>query len=108
RPHLTWKSGRAMEKRTQFNVAYLIFAFVAMLLLQQWWQTAQTVEVVPYSEFEQLLAEQKIAEVVMSGERITGKLKQAENGKTVVVANLVQPDLAERLSKYGVKYTKTV
>ncbi|HYD56317.1 MAG TPA: ATP-dependent zinc metalloprotease FtsH [Burkholderiales bacterium] len=97
-----------MEKRTQFNVAYLVFALVAMLLLQQWWQQAQTVEVVPYSEFEQLLAEQKIEEVVVSDQRITGKLRQAENGKSVVVANLVQPDLAERLSQYDVEYTKTV
>ncbi|HET7670313.1 MAG TPA: ATP-dependent zinc metalloprotease FtsH, partial [Burkholderiales bacterium] len=97
-----------MEKRTQFNVAYLVFALVAILLLQQWWQQAQTIEVVPYSEFEQLLAEQRIAEVVVSDQRITGKLKQPENGKTVVVANLVQPDLAERLSQYDVKYTRTV
>jgi len=97
-----------MEKRTQFNVAYLVFALVAMLLLQQWWQQAQTIEVVPYSEFEQMLAEEKIAEVVVSDQRITGKLKQADNGKTVVVANLVQPDLAERLSQYDVKYTRTI
>jgi cell division protease FtsH len=97
-----------MERRTQFNVGYLLFAVVAMLLVQQWWQQAQTIEVVPYSEFEQLLAEQKIEEVVVSDRRITGTLKQAENGKSVVVANLVQPDLAERLSQYDVKYTRTV
>ncbi len=97
-----------MEKRTQFNVAYLVFALVAMLVLQQWWQQARTVEVVPYSEFEQMLADKKIDEVVVSDQRITGKLKQKENGKSVVVANLVQPDLAERLSKYDVKYTRTV
>ena len=95
-----------MERRTQFSLAYLLFALLAMLALQQWWQQAQTVEVVPYSEFEDLLKEQRIAEVVVSDQRITGKLKAAEGGKTVVVANLVQPDLAERLSQYGVKYTR--
>ncbi len=95
-----------MERKTQFNVAYLLFALLAMLALQQWWQTAQTVEVVPYSEFEKLLADHKISEVVVSDQRITGKLAAAEGGKKVVVANLVQPDLAERLSQYGVKYTR--
>jgi cell division protease FtsH len=95
-----------MEKRTQFNVGYLLFALLAIFLVQQWWQQAQTVEVVPYSEFEKLLAADKIAEVVVSDQRITGKLKAPENGKTVAVANLVEPDLAERLSKYGVKYTR--
>src|SRR5207302_1839962 len=95
-----------MERRAQFNLAYLLFALVAILALQQWWQRAQTVEVVPYSEFEKLLAEHRIDEVVISDQRITGKLKSAEGGKTVAVANLVPPDLAERLSKYDGKYTR--
>jgi len=95
-----------MERRTQFNLGYLVFALIAMLMLQQWWQMAQTIEVVPYSEFEKLLAEQRIEEVVITDQRISGKLKAKEGGKTVAVANLVPPDLAERLSKYGVKYTR--
>ncbi len=95
-----------MERRTQFNLGYLVFALVAMVVLQQWWQVAQTIEVVPYSEFEKLLAEQRIEEVVITDQRISGKLKTKEGGKTVAVANLVPPDLAERLSKYGVKYTR--
>jgi cell division protease FtsH len=96
-----------MERRTQINVGYLIFAFFAMLLLQQWWQTAQTVEVVPYSEFEKLLAEERISEVAIGDTKITGKLKSPEaGGKSVVVANVVEPDFAARLSKYGVRYTR--
>jgi len=59
RPHFP-----GMERRTQINVGYLIFAFFAMLLLQQWWQTAQTVEVVPYSEFEkETLVEAELADL---------------------------------------------
>src|SRR5262245_36755608 len=95
-----------MERRTQFNVGYVLFAIVAVLAVQQWWQRAQTVEVLPYSEFEKLLAEHKINEVVISDQRITGKLASKQGGKTVAVANLVQPDIAERLSRYGVSYTR--
>ncbi|MGE5641353.1 MAG: ATP-dependent zinc metalloprotease FtsH [Clostridia bacterium] len=95
-----------MERRMQFNLAYLLFAVVAMLALQQWWHQAKTVEVLPYSEFEKLLAEHKIDEVVISDQRITGKLTQKAGSKTVAVANLVPPDLAERLSKFDVKYTR--
>src|SRR5687767_8558101 len=96
-----------MERRTQFNIGYLLFALFAIVILQQWWQQAQTIEVVPYSEFEKMLAEDRIEEVMVSDSRITGKLKSTDkNGKKVAVANLVQPDLAERLSKYGVKYTR--
>src|SRR5918992_2189338 len=95
-----------MERRTQFNIGYLLFALLAIFILQQWWQQAQTIEVVPYSEFEKLLAEDRIDEVVVSDQRITGKLKSPEGNKKVAVANLVQPELAERLDKFGVKYTR--
>ena len=96
-----------MQRQTQFNIGYVLFAVFAILLLQQFWQQAQTVEVVPYSEFEKLLAENKIEEVVISDKRITGKLKGdpdgRENGGRREPAS--KPDLAERLSKYGVSYT---
>ena len=64
-----------MEKRTQFNIGYLLFAFSPSFMVQQWRQQAQTIEVVPHSEFEKLLAQDKISEVVVSDNRITGKLK---------------------------------
>jgi cell division protease FtsH len=95
-----------MEKRTGINIAYLIFALLAMLLAQQWWREAQTIEVVPYSEFEKLLAQDRIEEVIVSDQRVTGKLRSPEGGKSTVVANLVEPELAARLSKYNVKYTR--
>jgi len=95
-----------MERRTQFNVGYLLFALLGIFILQQWWQQAQTIEVVPYSEFEHLLAEEKISEVVVSDSRITGKLKAPEGNKKTVVANLVPPEIADRLSKYDVQYTR--
>src|SRR5690349_19488628 len=95
-----------MERRTRFHIFYVVFAVVAMLLIQEAWQRAQTIEVVPYSEFEKLLADHKIEEVVISDQRITGKFTAKEGGKTVAVANLVPPQLADRLDKYGVKYTR--
>jgi len=95
-----------MERRARFHIAYVVFAVVAMLLIQEAWQRAQTVEVVPYSEFERLLKDKKIEEVVISDQRITGKFTAKEGGKTVAVANLVPPELADRLDKYGVKYTR--
>jgi cell division protease FtsH len=95
-----------MERRTRFHVAYVIFAVLAMLAVQEAWRRAQTIEVVPYSEFEKLLEEERIAEVTVSEQHITGKLKKPEGSKTVVVANLVPPEIAERLSRYDVKYTR--
>jgi cell division protease FtsH len=95
-----------MERRTRFHVFYVLFALVAIVLIQEAWQRAQTVEILPYSEFEKLLSEQKISEVVVSDKHITGKLKQPEGSKTVVISNLVEPELADHLARYGVKYTR--
>jgi cell division protease FtsH len=95
-----------MEKQTQFNVAYVLFAMFAILALQHLWQQATTVEVVPYSEFERLLAEKRIVEVTVGERQITGKLRTPEGTKSIAVANIVQPELAERLAKYGVPYTR--
>jgi len=95
-----------MERRHQLNFWYFIIALFGVLLVQQWWQQAQTVDVVPYSEFEQMLKSGKITEVIVGDQRITGKLKTPDGRKTVAVANLVDPRLAERLSKYNVPFTQ--
>ena len=95
-----------MERQTRFNILYIVFAIFAVLAVQEAWKRAQTVEVVPYSEFERYLKEEKIAEVIVSDQHITGTLKKPEGSKTVVVANLVPPQLAERLSRFDVKYTR--
>src|SRR3989441_1215618 len=95
-----------MERRTKFNVFYVLLAVRAMLAVQEGWRRAQTIEVVPYSEFERDLEEDRISEVTVSDQHITGKLKKPEGSKTVVIANLVPPEIADRLSRYDVKYTR--
>ena len=82
-----------MERRHQLNFWYFIIALFGVLLVQQWWQQTQTVDVVPYSEFEQMLKDGKITEVVVGDQRITGKLKSPDGRKTVAVANLVPAKL---------------
>jgi len=97
-----------MDKKSGFNLAYLLFAVLAMLLLRDLWNQAQSVETVPYSSFEQYLREGKIAEVAVSERLITGKLKSPEpGGKTTIVATRVEPAMAERLSKFDVPYARS-
>lgn len=98
-----------MEKKDQWNTGYWIVAAVLLLMLQNYWQTAQTVEPVPYSEFEKALAEGRVAEVLVSEHTVTGRLKSPDSrGKTSIVATRVEPDMAERLSKYNVPYTRVL
>nr|MDA8109981.1 ATP-dependent zinc metalloprotease FtsH [Betaproteobacteria bacterium] len=95
-----------MEKHTRINIAYFLFAIFMVLLVQQWWSQAQQTEVVPYSQFEQMLAEHKFDKVFVGEQRIIGELKSPRGAKTTIVANIVPPELAKSLSKYDVTYTR--
>ena len=98
-----------MEKKNQWNTGYWIVALLLLLSLQSYWQTAKTVEPVPYSEFEKALAEVRVAEVLVSDRTVTGSLKSPDSrGKTTIVATRVEPDLADRLSKYDVPYARVL
>jgi cell division protease FtsH len=97
------------DPKLQWNVGYWLLAILALFWLQSVWQTARTVEPVPYSEFEQALAEGRVAEVTIGENTITGRLKSPDaGGKTMIVANRVPPELAERLSRFDVPYTRVV
>ncbi|WP_370956714.1 ATP-dependent zinc metalloprotease FtsH [Enterobacter hormaechei] len=98
-----------MEKKNQWNTGYWIVALLLLLSLQSYWLTAKTVEPVPYSEFEKALDEGRVAEVLVSDRTVTGRLKSPDSrGKTTIVATRVEPDLADRLSKYDVPYARVL
>ena len=97
-----------MDKKARFNIGYLFFALLAIVLLRDVWTQMQSVETVPYSTFEKYLNDGKIDAVSVSERLIAGRLKSPEpNGKTTVVATVVEPAMAERLSRFGVTYTRT-
>ncbi|WP_310566878.1 ATP-dependent metallopeptidase FtsH/Yme1/Tma family protein, partial [Hydrogenophaga sp.] len=97
-----------MEKKQTWTIVYWVIALMLLVTLQDLWQSATQVEAVPYSEFEKALEEGRIAKVTISDNRITGQLKQPEGRKTTLVANRVEPALAERLERWEVPYTRVV
>ncbi len=64
-----------VDKKQAWNIGYWLLALLAVLWAQDLWQAAVRVEPVPYSEFEQALAEGRIDEVSISDRTITGHLK---------------------------------
>ena len=97
-----------MDKKQTWNLSYWLFALLLLLLLQSVWQNANQIEVVPYSEFEKALAEGRIAEVTVADRTLTGRLKAADGRKSVLMATRIETDLASRLDKYDVPYTRLV
>jgi cell division protease FtsH len=98
-----------LDKKHQINLWYAFIAFGLVLLFQGWYTTWKTVEPIPYSEFEQYLKDDKIAEVDVRKEQLVGKFKvPQDNGRTYFVTNRVDPGVADLLTKYNVKFNGTV
>ena len=95
-----------MEKKTQFNVWYLILAVIGVMLLRDLWVQSQQVEPISYSKFEQYLDQGLIEQVVVGSQHISGTFKSPlPEGQTRFVTTRVEPGVAERLDKAGVEYT---
>ncbi|MCC6250547.1 MAG: ATP-dependent zinc metalloprotease FtsH [Rubrivivax sp.] len=97
-----------MERRQTWTIVYWLIALMLLVSLQDVWQSAAQVEAVPYSEFEKALQEGRIAQVTISDQHVTGQLKSPEGRKTTLMANRVEPALAERLERWEVPYTRVV
>jgi cell division protease FtsH len=70
-------------------------------------RTTQNVQSVPYSEMEKALEEGRVERVVISDRQISAYLKpSAEGGGRILVANRVEPDLADRLAQYQTPYSR--
>ena len=95
-----------INKQKTWNIWYLVAAILAALALQQIWNTSRQTEAIPYSEFEQLVTDKKIAEVVIDSDMIEGTLKEpAPDGKTKFVTVRVDPAIADKLVTEGIKVT---
>ena len=97
-----------MNKKQVWNIGYWLLALLLMLLLQDVWRSASEVATVSYSEFEQALAEGRVAEITVFDRSISGRLKSPDGPKTTLVAVRVESDLASRLDPYRVPYRRVV
>ncbi|MRI57815.1 ATP-dependent metallopeptidase FtsH/Yme1/Tma family protein, partial [Methylobacterium sp. DB1607] len=91
-----------------FHVSYWVAAFLGIILVQYVYLGTQKIANIPYSQFEQLLRDGKVAEIGVSDRFIQGKLKEPLDGKSVFVTTRVDPQFAEELQKYNVRYTGQV
>ena len=91
-----------------FHVSYWVAAFLGIMLVQYVYVGTQKIANIPYSQFEQLLRDGKVAEIGVSDRFIQGKLKEPLDGKSVFVTTRVDPQFAEELQKYNVRYTGQV
>jgi len=90
-------------RKRQITIWYITAAVIGVLLLQYFWASNSQVETIPYSQFEQLLGQDKVVEVTVGADSIRGSLKEPlPNGKHDFVTTRVDPQLADKLATHGV------
>jgi cell division protease FtsH len=94
------------ERKHQFATWYIFAAFLGVMLIQFLWLRFTQVETVPYSRFEQLLDDNKIAEVLVGPDTIEGRLKDPlPDQKRLFYTVRVDQELADKLRAHGVVIT---
>jgi cell division protease FtsH len=97
------------ERPWHFDFGYVLFALIAILLFQQFWSMYREAEVVPYSEFESLLRDNKIADVEVGEHAVRATLKKPlPDGRKELLAVRVDPNIAEELEAAKVKYSGVI
>jgi cell division protease FtsH len=96
-----------LERATKINIWYVLLALFGVIFLRDMWVAQKHIETILYSEFQTLLAEGKVDEIVIGQDRISGSYKDAEDAKKKrhFVTARVEPELAALLTKYKVKFT---
>ena len=109
-PNTTPKPGdkrSRIDPKAQVHLGYWLIAIALVFLLQSLWSSHSNVQTVPYSQFETYLKDGRFTDVVVGDQTITGNLKAADkNGKKIVIAVRVDPQLAAELGHYGVTYSQ--
>ncbi|MDJ0390525.1 ATP-dependent zinc metalloprotease FtsH [Roseomonas sp. E05] len=98
-----------MNPQARFHIGYWVAAFLALMLVQYMLANNQEVAAIPYSQFEQLLHDGKVAEIGVSDRFIQGRLKTPlPGGETRFTTVRVDPAFAQDLQRYDVRYSGQV
>ena len=88
-----------IKREHHINFWYIIAAIFAVMLIQDYLIARTQTKVIPYSEFEQLVDQKKVSDLVVSSTDITGTLTDANPKEpTHFTTYRVPADVADRLT----------
>ncbi|MFI5223809.1 MAG: ATP-dependent metallopeptidase FtsH/Yme1/Tma family protein, partial [Nitrospirales bacterium] len=100
-----------VNKKISFSIWYVFLAIFAVILVHDFIVATQKLEELPYSEFRTLMAAGKVAEVTVTHQRVTGKLK-VEGGskeqKQFTTVRVEDPDLVKELNTHNVTFSGVI
>ncbi|HEY0183142.1 MAG TPA: ATP-dependent metallopeptidase FtsH/Yme1/Tma family protein, partial [Rhodopila sp.] len=88
-----------IKREHHINFWYIIAAVIAVMLIQDYFIQATLTKTIPYSEFEQLVDQGAVSDLVVGPTRITGTLKDAKPNEPKQFSTVRVPaDLADKLT----------
>ncbi|MCG6931342.1 MAG: ATP-dependent zinc metalloprotease FtsH [Desulfofustis sp.] len=94
-----------MEHNTRFNIWYVLAAIWGVVLLQDLIFDQLRPQIIPYSEFIDALTRDKIEEISISNDRITGKMKGENDSEILFTTVRVDTDLSKVLAEHKVEFS---
>ncbi|OQW32688.1 MAG: cell division protein FtsH [Nitrospira sp. SG-bin1] len=100
-----------MNNKVSFSIWYVLLAVMAVVIVHDFIHALNKVEELPYSEFKKLVADGKVAEVSLTSQVLTGKLKpegESKEQKAFAAVRVEDPDLVRELNQHGVMFTGVI
>lgn len=96
-------------RKRDVAIWYVMIAIGSVLLLQWIWVSYSQIETIPFSQFDQLVLQNKVSEVAVGSDTIQGELKEAlPSGKKQFITARVDADLAAKLAAWRQGDRRTV
>jgi cell division protease FtsH len=97
-----------MSERTRIVIWYVVLGAFWVLILQHFIFSFFRPTVIPFSDFITAVLEDKVIEIAVGKDRITGKMKTEDGDKMLFKTVRVETDLAKRLAEHNVKFSGQV
>ncbi|MBU4263005.1 MAG: ATP-dependent zinc metalloprotease FtsH [Proteobacteria bacterium] len=92
-----------VPQKSGFNLWYILLFFLFVTLIQQFFLPAK-VETIPYSQFKQYVAEDKVGTLTIEPENIRGTLT-GKTGQEFTTVRVDDPGLVKDLNDHNVSYS---
>lgn len=95
-------------KKTHFTIWYFVIAFLIILFIQNYFMMKKTEDVISYSEFKEALRANKIQDITITPETISGERETEKGPRRFQTVRVEDSDLVKELEASKIKYTGKV
>ncbi|TDJ79152.1 ATP-dependent metallopeptidase FtsH/Yme1/Tma family protein [Pseudomonas putida] len=97
-----------MNKGKPWKLYFLAIGLAVLAAVQFGMFNKPAVQAIPYSQFLQLLDQQKVSDLHIEHDRILGRLQEPIDGRSVFSTVRVDPALSEQLGRSGVSFSGVI